>query len=63
MSDDLQDVTGPIVKFDDEQGIELYYNYAVTPWFMVTPDIQWIDPANGEIAKTWVAGLRANLTF
>lgn len=63
LSNDLQDATGPIVKFDDEQGLELFYNYALTLWFRVTADIQWSDPAKGKNAKAWVAGPRANLTF
>ena len=28
-----------------ENGVELFYNAAVTPWFHVTPDLQILDPA------------------
>jgi porin len=31
--------------FADEQGFETYYDFAVTPWMKLTPDIQVIDPA------------------
>ena len=30
----------------DEDGVELFYNAAVTPWFHVTPDVQILDPAD-----------------
>jgi carbohydrate-selective porin OprB len=29
----------------DEQGVEAYYSFAVTPWMKLTPDIQVIRPA------------------
>jgi porin len=29
----------------DEQGFEAYYNFAITPWMKLTPDIQIIRPA------------------
>lgn len=63
LSDDLKAATGPVFPLHDEQGVEMYYNLAVTPWFRVTADLQWIDPANGDIEDAWVGGLRANVTF
>lgn len=29
----------------DEYGVEAYYNFAITPWLKLTPDIQFIRPA------------------
>jgi porin len=52
-----------VVSFDNEQGVEMFYNFAVTPWFRVTADLQWIDPALSANDNAWVGGLRANLTF
>ena len=49
--------------FEAEDGVELYYNYAVTPWFHVTPDIQVIDPSNQRNDTTVVVGLRARISF
>lgn len=63
LSDDLQAATGPVFPIDDEQGIEVYYNLAVTPWFHLTADVQWIAPANARAENAWVGGLRANVTF
>lgn len=51
---------------DDEQGVELFYSIEVTPWFHITPDIQFIvDPAGGIIndQTAVVYGLRAQITF
>ena len=62
-SDALQQAVRPLVKFDNEQGVEVFYNYAVTPWFHVTADLQVIDPARGANDSAVVAGLRANIRF
>lgn len=62
-SDELQDATAPLVNFDNEQGMEIFYNFAVTPWFKVTADLQWTDPARGENKQIWLGGLRASVTF
>ncbi len=47
----------------DEQGLELYYNLAVTPWFHLTPDLQIISPARKSVDTTVVAGLRVRIDF
>ncbi len=43
--------TGPRVEREflrDEYGVEAYYNFAITPWMKLTPDIQVIRPAQKE---------------
>jgi porin len=35
----------------DEYGVEAYYNFAITPWMKLTPDIQFIRPAQKEKAS------------
>jgi len=43
--------TGPIAEREflrDEYGVEAYYNFAITPWMKLTPDIQVIRPAQKE---------------
>jgi len=62
-SDDLKSAVSPLVRFDDEQGVEIFYNLAVTPWFRVTADLQWIDPAVGASDDAWIGALRANVRF
>jgi porin len=63
----------------DEQGFEAYYNFAITPWMKLTPDIQIIRPAQKDklsvssgpppvinkasIDTTTVLGLRLQVIF
>jgi porin len=62
----LSDELGPIVRrfVEDEQGVEMYYNIAVTPWLHVSPDLQVIDPGKGRDSDTAVvAGIRMRIDF
>jgi porin len=64
LSDDLQDALSPKTeRFGDEQGAEVYYSYAVTPWFHFTGDLQYIDPPRRIRKNAFIAGLRANIKF
>jgi porin len=60
---DLQDVLDPLADFQDEQGLEIYYNFAVTSWLHLSPDLQYIDPASGGKSNAFMAALRANVLF
>jgi porin len=43
-------------------GVELYYNFQVTPWLNVTPDIQFIRPGNRAISEdAFVYGIRLTM--
>lgn len=46
-----------------ENGVELFYNAAVTPWFHITPDLQVLDPSQRSTAASLLIGLRARLSF
>ncbi len=46
---------------DHGQGVELFYNYAVTPWLHVSPDLQIIDPARRGVDTALVFGVRAKM--
>ena len=50
-------------RLDDEQGVEIYYNIAVTPWLHITPDIQIVNPASDRVDTTVVAGVRMKIDF
>lgn len=64
LSDDLQDALSPLPEgLGDEQGAEVYYSYAVTPWFHFTGDLQYIDPVRRTRDNAFIAGLRANIKF
>ena len=46
-----------------EQGVEIFYNIAVTPWLQITPDIQIINPAVEKNDTTVVLGIRGHVRF
>jgi porin len=46
-----------------EDGVEMFYNVAVTPWFHLTPDLQVLDPAQRNNATTILVGARARMSF
>jgi porin len=57
---------GSALSISNEQGIEMFYNIEVTPWFHITPDFQIIvDPAGnfGDRTTALVYGLRGQITF
>jgi porin len=46
----------------DGQGVEAFYNFQVTPWMNITPDVQYIHPGAGAIADdAFVYGLRGSV--
>lgn len=62
------DELGPIIEnafgpIGDGDGVELFYNIAVTPWCHVTPDLQILRPAREAVETAVVAGVRANVNF
>ena len=61
----VSDKFAPMVRrhVEDEKGVELYYNIAVTPWLHITPDIQIIDPAIKSVGITTVFGIRLQMNF
>jgi porin len=64
LSDDLQNtINNRGEKVGDEQGFEVYYSYAVTPWFYMTGDLEFIDPPREVRENAVIAGLRANIRF
>jgi porin len=56
----LETVAGPI---GNGQGVELFYNYQLTPAIHLTPDMQVIVPARESVDTALVVGLRANMVF
>ncbi len=46
-----------------EDGAELFYNVAVTPWFHLTPSLQVLDPAQQHNANATLVGIRGRLSF
>jgi len=44
-SPDLKDLFTPLLRIRDEQGLEIFYNFAVTPWLSLGADLQIIKPS------------------
>ena len=64
LSDDLKDGLDELdIEIQDEQGIEAFYNFFVTPWFQVTGDIQWIDPFRTGASDELIGILRVRTVF
>ena len=77
VSGELRDTFPPLllkrVGLDHEQGVELFYNIAVTPWLHLTPDMQFVDAGRNKspiltaggksIGTAVVAGLRVKIDF
>ena len=55
--------TLPTVDLEDVQGVELYYNAEITPWFHLTGDLQIIDNENVRDDPAIILGLRANIAL
>lgn len=47
-SGDLKEAYSPLLTIRDEQGVEIFYNFAVTPWMTVGVDLQVINPSLGK---------------
>lgn len=61
LTDSLATITG--FTFDDERGIELFYNAAVFPWLRVTADLQCIQPGVRDFDNALFAGLSLQVKF
>jgi porin len=71
LNDNLKEFAPALFPLRNEQGVELFYNYAVTPWLRVTPDLQVIVPAREQtlppnsqaIDTAVILGIRAKILF
>jgi porin len=59
----LRQTLRPFAPSGNEQGVELFYNAAITNWFTLTADIQAVDPALFEARSAFLFGLRAKIDF
>ena len=59
----LQDFAPILLPLGNEEGFEMYYNYAVTPWCHVTPDLQVLEPFRERIDSSLLFGIRAKVDF
>ena len=61
-SQDLKDALAPAVTLRNEQGLELFYNFALTPWSVLGFDLQVIRPALAS-ATAVIPGMRMVVRF
>jgi len=69
----IQQMAPVLLPIGNDHCVELFYNYAVTPWFRLTPDLQILVPARERtlplppgpeaIGTTLVFGMRAKIEF
>jgi porin len=63
VSRDLKAGLASILRLTDESGIELFYNAAVTPWFRISGNLQFIRPASANFPNAIYAGLGTYVRF
>jgi porin len=56
-------ITSQFGPVGDGQGIECFYNYAVTPAVRITPDLQYVVPSLRSAQPAVIAGVRALVSF
>jgi len=61
LSGDFKQLLNPLIPVDDLQGVELYYNATITPWFHLAADLQVIEPGVVAADTALVFGLRAKI--
>lgn len=63
LSDHLVNGLRPLWQLRDEQGLEAFYNVAVTPWLHVTADLQMVRPFQENVPNAVFASVRTNIRF
>lgn len=63
VSEPLKNLVSPFASLRNEQGVEVYYNIAVTPWCHITPDFQVMTPFQDQVGASVLFGLRAKIDF
>jgi porin len=59
----LKETFRPILTLGDEQGVEIYYKAALTPWLNLTADLQIVNPAIKTADTVYVLGFRLGVIF
>ena len=61
-SSDLKNSLKPVLIIRNEQGLEAFYNFAVTPWLVLGADLQVINPSLADPTAVF-CGLRTVIRF
>lgn len=51
------------IGIDNEEGFEVYYNFAMTPWLLISADAQIVNPFYADNDESVFTGLRAQIKF
>jgi porin len=62
-SNDLQSTVSPLVGFNDELGVEMFYSAAITRWLRAGANVQVVNPARATDDVVVVGGVRVNIVF
>jgi len=63
-SNDFKDASIVLdLLLEDEVGLEAYYNFAITPWALLSADVQWVNQGLSTSKNAWVMGTRLTLRF
>ncbi|HEY2785528.1 MAG TPA: carbohydrate porin [Fimbriiglobus sp.] len=63
MSDSFKSLAPRFVPLRDEQGVEYFYNMAITPWCHLTSDFQVVTPVRGNVTASVASGVRLRIDF
>jgi porin len=63
LSDHFKTLSTPILAQQDEYGVELFYNCALTPWCWLTGDLQVVRPSTIGFDTAIIPGARLQLLF
>jgi porin len=63
LSDNFKTLLEPRAPQQDEYGVELFYNYAITPWCFLSGDLQVARPSTVGLDTSILPGLRLQAIF
>lgn len=62
-SDVLKGELSPLFRLRNQEGVEIFYNLAVTPWLRLSADVQFIKPGAGRFGDAVYAGISSYVRF
>lgn len=63
LSDNFKTLAAPLRPQQNEYGVELFYNYAITPWCLLTGDLQIVEPSTVGYDTASIPGVRLQAIF
>ena len=63
LSDQFTDLVSPVLKLRNTWGVEIYYNFAITPWAHLSADLQFAQNQNQGDNVAVIPGVRLVIDF